>query len=82
MGNKPTKTPFPISDVSSIVQFPASDKILEWALNELKRAENELINAAGMIERLQKAGKNVAALQRKYIGAKEKLERYKEAFKD
>jgi len=58
------------------------DKLLEWARNELKKAEDELNGIAEMIERLREAGENVAAMERDYIAAKEKLERYKKAFAD
>ncbi len=59
-----------------------TDKLVEWARTELKGAEMELNSAAALIDRLRKAGENVAVMERDHAAAREKLDRYKKAFAD
>ena len=56
------------------------EDILEFARNQIKRAEEDLEKAKVLCEKLRKAGENVADLTAKIHELETKLERYKKAF--
>jgi multidrug resistance efflux pump len=57
-----------------------AERILESAREDIRNAEEQLKAAKALIDRLKAAGEDTLDLERRYIEAQRRLERYKRAF--